>query len=95
MDEKTHFKLAQEKAKRFNVELFKSTRKDKKYMFKNPITGHWIHFGSKFHSDYLIHQDPIRRENYRKRHEAIMTKDGIPAYKIPYSSSWAAYHILW
>jgi len=41
------------------------------------------------------HNDKERRQRYRRRHEAIKTKSGKPAYKVKYSPSWFSYHFLW
>lgn len=41
------------------------------------------------------HSDPKRRDNYRRRHAGVSTKNGIPAYKVKYSPSWFSYHYLW
>jgi hypothetical protein len=47
-----------------------------------------------YYSD-LDHNDKKRRDRYRKRHEAILTKDGIPAYKVEFSPAWYSYLYLW
>lgn len=49
-----------------NVELYESTRKNKKYMVKSP-DGKWVHFGQKGYQDFTAHGDEKRRENFRKR----------------------------
>jgi len=48
------------------MKVFKSTRKDKKYMLE--YQGKIIHFGQKGASDYLQHKDPKRKELYLARH---------------------------
>lgn len=90
-----HFKKAQEKANEYDIILYRSTRKGHKYMFRNPKSGQLVHFGRLGFSDYLSHNDLDRRNNYRKRHAGIMTKNGTPAYKVKYSPAWASYYILW
>jgi hypothetical protein len=49
-----------------DVDLYESTRKDKKFMIKNP-EGKWIHFGQKGYSDWHLHKDPIRRDRFKTR----------------------------
>lgn len=42
--------------------------------------------------------DLARRENYKKRHQAIMTKvdgESIPSYLLPFSPEFFSYNILW
>jgi hypothetical protein len=41
------------------------------------------------------HNDPARRDRYRRRHEAVLTVNGTPAYKVEFSPSWFSYHFLW
>ena len=41
------------------------------------------------------HLDPVRRRNYRRRHEGILTQAGTPAIDVPYSAAWFSYHYLW
>jgi hypothetical protein len=47
-----------------------------------------------YYSD-LDHNDKKRLQRYRKRHEAILTKEGIPAYKVEFSPAWFSYNYLW
>lgn len=54
-----------------------------------------IHFGAEGMSDFLIHQDKSRRDRYRKRHSAILSSDGTPAYLNKNQPSYYAYNILW
>lgn len=41
------------------------------------------------------HNDPKRRQHYRKRHAGVKTKSGKAAYRVKYSPSWFSYHYLW
>ena len=50
-----------------DVEIDFSTRKDKKYMVKNPKTDKWVHFGQMGYEDYTKHKDKARRDNFRDR----------------------------
>ena len=47
-----------------------------------------------YYSD-LDHNDKKRLQRYRKRHEAILTNDGVPAYKVEFSPAWFSYRWLW
>lgn len=49
--------------------LYISSRKNKKYMIKDPNTGHFIHFGSiePPYEDFTKHGNEARRQNYLKR----------------------------
>lgn len=70
-----------------DTELYLSSRKDKKFMVKSP-TGKWVHFGQAGYSDWHLHKDPIRRENFRSRN-----------WKWADAEKWTpahlAYYILW
>lgn len=68
-------------------EVLPSTRKDKKYMIRDP-SGKYIHFGQKGYADYTGHKDPVRLANFQKRN-ARWSKS--PAY----TAGWLAYHLLW
>jgi hypothetical protein len=82
---------------------FKSGKGNHKY---SAILGNGkiVNFGDKRYQQYydkiglyksLNHLDKERRRLYRKRHQAILNKDGIQAYKIKYSPAWFSYHYLW
>jgi len=67
-----------------------STRSPKKYMaeFCNKDKCKIVHFGAKGYSDFTLHHDKNRRENYRKRHRSGKhAKADTP--------NALAYHILW
>ena len=49
-----------------DVVLAISTRKDKKYMVKNPA-GKWVHFGQMGYEDYTKHKNKQQRMNYLNR----------------------------
>ena len=85
--------------------FMRSTLKHKKYMVRTP-QGKLIHFGDKRFSQYrdstglglyshLDHNDPKRRAKYRKRHKAIKTADGRPAYLDKEQAAYYAYNYLW
>lgn len=72
------------------VDLYVSTRKNKKYMIQNP-DGKWIHFGEMGFEDFTRHRDDIRRLHYLQRATNIHGdwKDD------KYSSNNLALHLLW
>ena len=78
----------QENANKYNIgKVFFSTRKNKKYMIKNP-DGKMIHFGGKGYADFTGHQDEKRRENFKKRNKKWATAE-------KWTPAWLSYHILW
>jgi hypothetical protein len=83
--------------------------KPKKYIAKLP-NGKNVSFGAQGYEQYkdLVpkrlgggiytkynHLDRKRRDAYRKRHGAIITKSGKLAINIKYSPAWFSYHFLW
>ena len=50
-----------------------------------------VNFGSKNSKTYLDHNDPIKRENYIKRHTALGTED----FNDPLTAGSLSFHILW
>lgn len=66
-----------------DVELYESTRKDKKFMVISP-EGKKIHFGQKGYSDWHLHGDPIRRDNFRRRNA-----------KWADAPKWSPAHLAW
>ncbi len=72
LQEKSNYILAKKLAYNiYDQSIQISTRKDKKYMIKNPLTNKYSHFGNINYSDYLKHKDSARRESYLKRSEGI------------------------
>lgn len=63
------------------IKLSKSDNKGKKYRVEIDLgdTSKVIHFGDNRHSDYTIHKDPKRKQNYisRHRHNENWGKNGI------------------
>lgn len=82
-------KEAQRRIKQYlgDIKLFYSTRKDKKYMVKNP-SGDWVHFGQLGYEDYLKHKDKMRRIMFRNRNKKWAAAD-------KWSAAWLSYYILW
>jgi hypothetical protein len=63
-------KKVQELAKNYLGEgatIFRSIKKDKKYMIYNPNTKKWVHFGQIGYEDFTKHKDEVRRKNYLTR----------------------------
>lgn len=71
-----------------NVEFDLSTRKDKKYMIKNPNTNKWVHFGQMYYEDFSKHKDIKRMERFRIRNHKWADVDR-------YSPAYMSYHLLW
>lgn len=70
-----------------------SNRPTKKYFVV--YDGKKIHFGSRSYSDYTIHGDKRRRDNYRNRHKGVKLISGRPAYLDKRQPSYWAMWILW
>lgn len=77
--------------KRVKVILKKSSRKDKKFTAVMPGDGvaHKHHFGAAGMSDFTIHKDPKRKDNYIKRHAKRENWNDI------HSAGFWSKHILW
>lgn len=73
-----------------NAILYKSTKKDKKYMIQKP-DGKWVHFGQMGFEDFTKHNDPVRKHNYLVRTANIKGD-----WKSnPYSPNNLSRNILW
>lgn len=87
-------KKAQKQANKYfkgeKVVLYKSTKKNKKYMIQDP-NGKWIHFGQLPYEDYLKHRNFKRMVNYNLRASNIKGewKDN------KYSPNNLSINILW
>ncbi len=44
---------------------------------------------------HLDHGDPVRRDSYRKRHSALVCKNGEQCISIKYTPAWFSYYYLW
>ena len=81
------------------IEIKRSTRKDKKFMAIIPTTDgkkKTIHFGQKGASDYTtIHKDPERKARYIKRHRKRETKFWSHTKKNLFTPSYWARYFLW
>lgn len=70
-----------------NVDLYLSSRKDKKFMVKNP-EDKWVHFGQAGASDYHIHKDAKRRERFRTRNARWANSE-------KWTPAHLSYYVLW
>ena len=85
---------AQKKAQELlgkNTILFKSTRKNKKYMIFDKDQNKFIHFGDSRYEDYLKHNDEKRRNRYLTR---ALNINGNWSESF-YSPNSLSIHILW
>ena len=76
------------------IGIYPSTTKNKKYVALFDLGNNKIkrvNFGSKTSSTYLDHNDPIKRENYIKRHTALGTED----FNNPLTAGSLSMFILW
>lgn len=71
-----------------DMELFYSTRKNKKYMIFDNENNKYIHFGQIPYEDYTKHKDEERRQQFLKRNKKWSEQDKM-------SSGWLSYHLLW
>ena len=88
MNTYSNIQEVQEVANKYGIgKVFKSSKKDKKYMVKNP-DGKMVHFGASGYADYTAHKDNERRKRFRTRNHkwASATK---------WSPSWLSYYLLW
>lgn len=81
------YKVAKKIKKDLGIDTHLSTRKDKKYMIKDP-NDNWIHFGQMGYEDFTKHNDKERRENFLKRNAKWKNA---PIY----TPRYLAYHFLW
>ena len=75
------------------IGIYPSPSKHKKYVALFNVNGKTkqINFGSKNSQTYLDHNDPIKRENYIKRHTALGTED----YNDPLTPASLSMFLLW
>lgn len=73
-----------------NATIYRSTRKNKKYMIQDS-GGRWVHFGQIPYEDFTKHKNKTRRHNYLTRSARI--KGDWEAHK--YSANNLSRKILW
>lgn len=84
-------KIVQQKAHQLlgnDIDIYYSTRKNKKYMVLNPQTNKWIHFGDSRYEDFTQHQDEKRRTLFRNRNAKW-------ANAPKWTPSFLSYYLLW
>lgn len=74
------------RAKQHGLEVYVSTRKDKKYMVYDGRK--MIHFGQMGYEDYTKHKDKERLHHFRTRNREWASEP-------KYSAGWLSYHLLW
>lgn len=70
-----------------NIEVFVSSRKDKKLMVRNP-QGKLIHFGERGASDFIQHKDAIRRKLFRTRNSKWATAEKYTPAHLSFYGLW-------
>jgi len=70
-----------------DAEIDVSTRKDKKYMIKDPVSQKNIHFGALM-EDYTKNKNNEKKTKFLNRN--AKWKD-----RPMYSPAWLSYHLLW
>ena len=86
--------VVQKRAKQYlgkNAKVYRSTRKNKKYMIQPPNSKRWVHFGQIPYEDFTKHKDSTRRRNYLTRSARIRGD----WKKDKYSANNLARKILW
>lgn len=75
------------------VGVHPSTTKNKKLVAVFNIDGKLkrVNFGSKNSKTFIDHNDPIKKENYIKRHTALGTED----FNDPVTPASLSMHLLW
>lgn len=89
-----HLAAAKKKAKSLGLPEPKSSYRANKKLYV-VYQGKEIHFGARNYSDFLDHQDELRRQRYRARARGSLLKSGKHAYKDKKQPAYYAYHILW
>ena len=75
------------------TDLRPSWRKGKKWAVL--YRGEYINFGALGYEDYTTHHDDERRASYRRRHKAILLRDGRPVYTVKTQPAYWSWHLLW
>tara|TARA_R110002020_G_scaffold6394_3_gene27252 strand:+ start:1276 stop:1584 length:309 start_codon:yes stop_codon:yes gene_type:complete len=70
--------------------LYKSDKKNKKFVMIMPEFSHSHHFGDSRYSDYTIHKDEERAKLYRARHKGDKINDVHSAGALSWFILWSA-----
>jgi hypothetical protein len=73
----------------------RSTRASKRFMVEYLDNTRTEHFGSADGQTFIDHGDEKKRAAWRARHSKIMSKLGVPAYRIKGSPSYWSWNLLW
>jgi hypothetical protein len=85
----SNFNIVKNKGKKLlGINIEKSSRKDKKYMIRNPDNNKLVHFGQMGYEDFTKHKDKKRRIAFQTRNKRFAT-----AYK--YTPAYLSYYLLW
>lgn len=79
---------------KYKIKVLPSSKENKKYMILNPLTNHWVHFGSIDYEDYLKHGSKTRQKSYFDRFTAMLDKDHDSVID-PFSPYNLSLYILW
>jgi hypothetical protein len=89
IEQYSNIDIVRRNARRLNLnKVYPSTRKNKKYMIRNPYSNKFIHFGLLGYSDYTKHLDIFRRDNFRKRNKEWKDAE-------IYTPSFLSYYLTW
>jgi hypothetical protein len=80
--------IVRKNAKKYDLDLVFSPRKNKKYRIVNPETNKFVDFGSIDYEDYTKHQNLKRLEAFKKRNAKWYNS-------MKYSPAWLSAWILW
>jgi hypothetical protein len=76
-------------ANKMNLNMvYPSTRKDKKYMIRDPLSRKFVHFGQNKMFDFTRHMDIDRKNKFKNRNKKWADAE-------PYSPSFLSYYLLW
>jgi hypothetical protein len=76
------------------IKVIPSTKHNKKYQILNPLTNHWVHFGSIDYEDFLKHKDKKRQKSYFDRFTNMLSGDH-DSVKDPFSPYNLSLYVLW
>ena len=79
---------------KYKIKVIPSTKDNKKYMILNPLSNHWVHFGSIDYEDYTYHKDKKRHKSYFDRFTNMLSGDH-DSVKDPFSPYNLALYVLW
>jgi len=80
--------VVQRKAKKYDIDVVYSPRKNKKYRIVNPETNKYVDFGQMGFVDATLHKDQVRINRFRSRNHKW--------YNSPkYSAAWLSANLLW